>query len=107
MGPPGDILPTRARSSQCRGRDVVDLSWWHWVAFGLLLIAAELFVPSFTIIWFGAGACLVGLLVLLFPALPLAAQIFLWAAFSVVFTVLWFRVFRPRMVDQTTSGMSK
>jgi membrane protein implicated in regulation of membrane protease activity len=64
-------------------------------------------VPSFTIIWFGLGACVVGLLLLPAPSLPLAAQIFLWAVFSTVFTILWFRVFRPRMTDQTTSGMSK
>jgi hypothetical protein len=26
------------------------LLWWHWVAFGLVLVAAELLVPSFTIV---------------------------------------------------------
>lgn len=33
----------------------MDLSvqWWHWLALGLLLVGAELIVPSFTI--FGSG----------------------------------------------------
>ena len=44
--------------------------WWHWLAFGLVLVGAELVVPSFTIVWFGLAACLVGVLLLLVPSMP-------------------------------------
>ena len=44
------------------------LLWWHWLAFGLVLVGAELVVPSFTIVWFGLAACLVGVLLLLAPS---------------------------------------
>ena len=84
----------------------LHLLWWHWLAFGLVLIGLELVVPSFTIVWFGLGACLVGLLLLIAPALPLGVQILVWAAASAACTWFWFRYFKPKMADRTTSGMS-
>ncbi|APG24263.1 MAG: NfeD family protein [Syntrophotalea acetylenica] len=84
-----------------------QILWWYWIAFGLALIALELIVPSFTIIWFGLGACCVGLVMLPFAGLPLAGQMLLWAAASTVWTVLWFRWLKPRMADRTKAGMSK
>ena len=81
--------------------------YWHWLAFGMLLIIAELFIPSFTIIWFGLGAILVGLILLVVPDLSLNWQLFLWAISSIGFTFLWFRFLRPRMVDKTKAGLSR
>ena len=34
------------------------LLYWYWLVFGMILIIAELFIPSFTIFWFGLGAIL-------------------------------------------------
>lgn len=79
---------------------------WHWLAFGMILIMFELAVPSFTIIWFGCGAILVAALVWFFPALTISLQIFLWAIASIVFTVSWFLVFKPKMKDRTKAGIS-
>jgi hypothetical protein len=84
-----------------------ELLWWHWMVFGLVLVGLELVVPSFTIVWFGLGACCVGLVVLLAPSLPLTAQVLLWALASTAWTVLWFRWLKPRMADRTKAGMSK
>lgn len=81
--------------------------WWHWVAFGLVLVGAELIVPSFTIVWFGLAACLVGVLLLLAPSLSLAVQVFVWTAASAACTLFWFRYFKPKMADRTTAGMSR
>lgn len=81
--------------------------WWHWLSFGLVLICIELFVPSFTIVWFGLGACLVGLYAYVSPDASLTAQLFAWAATSSVLTFLWFRLLRPKMVDKTTAGMTR
>ena len=39
-----------------------ELLYWHWLVFGMLLVAAEIFIPSFTVLWFGLGALVVGLL---------------------------------------------
>jgi inner membrane protein len=83
------------------------MQWWHWLALGLLLVGAELILPSFTIFWFGLGAGLTGLLLLLFPALTLTAQLALFAFFSVGCTIFWFRFLKPRMADRSTAGMSR
>lgn len=79
---------------------------WHWLVFGMVLIAFELAVPSFTIIWFGCGAILVAGLAWFIPTLSETLQIFLWAVSSIFFTLLWFVLFKPKMIDRTKAGIS-
>ena len=79
------------------------LEWWHWIVGGIALIALELALPSFFVIWFGLSALLVGLLLLIAPGLPLTGQLLLWAIASVALIVLWFRVFK-RFRDKTRIG---
>lgn len=81
--------------------------WWYWVVFGLLLVALELIVSSFTIVWFGLGACCVGLLMLVVSSLPFSGQLLVWAVASSAWTLAWFRWLKPRMLDRTKAGMSK
>ena len=85
----------------------MDLHYWHWLVFGMLLIIAELFIPSFTIFWFGLGALAVGALLWLAPSLGLTAQLLLWAVFSSLLTAFWFLFMQPRMQDKTRAGMSR
>jgi len=72
----------------------MEISWWHWVVLGLGLGLLELAVLSFFIVWFGLGALLVGIALLLVPVLGVTTQILLWAFASAAMTVLWFKVFR-------------
>lgn len=72
------------------------LLWWHWIVLGIALVLLELVVPSFTIFWFGLGAILVGLLMAVFPGLPMEWQLLVFSASSIGFTCLWFRYLRPR-----------
>ena len=46
--------------------------WWHWIVGGIVLVLAELAIPSFFIVWFGLGALLTGLLPLAFELSPTA-----------------------------------
>lgn len=84
----------------------MKLEWWYWIAAGLVLIGLELVIPSFTIIWFGLGALLVGILVALAPSLPDWLQVLCWALASIAFTLLWFRYLKPKG-DRTHAGLSK
>lgn len=84
----------------------MNILWWHWLAGGLILIGLELFIPSFTIIWFGLGAVLVGIIAAVYPAFPLSAQLLTWTVVSVALTVAWFRYFNPRR-DKTFSGSAQ
>jgi membrane protein implicated in regulation of membrane protease activity len=85
----------------------MDLHYWHWLVFGMLLIIAELFIPSFTIFWFGLGARAGGALLWLAPSLGLTAQLLLWAVFSSLLTAFWFLFMKPRMQDKTRAGMAR
>ncbi|EKE69475.1 NfeD family protein [Gallaecimonas xiamenensis] len=80
--------------------------YWHWLIFGMLLMIAEIFIPSFTVFWFGLGALVVSLLVALGVPLSVPLQIILWALASCAFTLLWFRFFRPLMKDRTKAGIA-
>jgi inner membrane protein len=83
------------------------LAYWHWLVFGMLLIMAELFVPSFTILWFGLAAAVVSGIMLVAPGLAFTWQVFVWAIGSGLMTFLWFRFFKPRMVDRTHAGIAR
>lgn len=78
---------------------------WIWIAAGIAITALELVVPSFTIIWFGLAAIVVGLISLMTGIESLAVQLALWAVLSGVFTYFWFRFFRQQ--TKTLSGQSK
>jgi membrane protein implicated in regulation of membrane protease activity len=85
----------------------MDLQYWHWLVFGMVLIIAEVFIPSFTIFWFGLGALAVGGLLWIVPTMNLTAQVLLWTLFSSLLTAFWFLVMKPRMQDKTRAGMSR
>ena len=72
----------------------MTIEWWYWVVGGVLLILLELAIPAFFVLWFGLGALLVGLLMLLAGDLSLTTQLLVWGISSVAMVALWFRVFR-------------
>jgi membrane protein implicated in regulation of membrane protease activity len=84
----------------------MQIEWWYWIIAGFCLIGVELLIPSFTIIWFGLGALVVGLLSRLWPVFPVAGQVALWSLASVSFTLFWFKYLKPKG-DRTHAGMSK
>jgi membrane protein implicated in regulation of membrane protease activity len=84
----------------------IKMLWWYWVAFGMLLMMTEIFVPSFTIFWFGLAALIVALLVAIAPDIAVSWQLTCWSLSSILFTFLWFRYFKPTMIDRTKAGIS-
>lgn len=80
----------------------MHIEWWTWIVGGIILILAELAIPSFFIVWFGLGALLVGLLALAFD-LSLTAQLATWTLASLAMVALWFRVFKQSF-QKTLSG---
>jgi membrane protein implicated in regulation of membrane protease activity len=82
----------------------MELAWWHWAVGGIILIVAELVVPSFVLIWFGLGALVVALAVAL-SAIGFTTQLGLWLIVSLVLVAGWFKVFKPSM-HKTKIGMA-
>lgn len=80
---------------------------WQWLAFGMLLMLAEIFLPSFTALWFGLGACVVAFILWLYPSLSFEIQLLCWGVFSSVATLAWFKYFRQTMKDRTTAGIAQ
>jgi membrane protein implicated in regulation of membrane protease activity len=84
-----------------------QILYWHWLVFGMVLAMAEIFIPSFTLFWFGLGAVVVCGALLLYPTLALSWQLLVWILASIAFTVLWFKFIRPLMADRTKAGISR
>lgn len=84
-----------------------EFATWHWLVLGILLVIMEIFIPSFTVLWFGLGALVVGVALWPLPELPLAAQLLIWIVASCLFAILWFKYFKPRMIDKTTAGIAR
>lgn len=80
---------------------------WHWMVLGLALITFEIFLPSFTALWFGVAACMVAVLLWLFPGLGIEVQFISWIILSVLFTVLWFKFIKPLSGDKTKAGLAR
>ena len=68
----------------------------YWLVIGMVLIVAEIFIASFTILWFGLGALVVGIAGIFFP-MTLSIQILVWTVSSIAFTVIWFKIIKPIM----------
>jgi membrane protein implicated in regulation of membrane protease activity len=56
---------------------------WIWIVSGLLLVLAEFVIPGLVVCFFGAGAILTGLALMVFPGLPAAGQIALFLVLSI------------------------
>ena len=83
-----------------------ELLWWHWIVLAIGLALAELAIPSFFVIWFGAGAALVGIVTLLVRDLSLTEQLAVWILASLAMVFSWFRVFRSGR-HKTRIGMAQ
>lgn len=85
----------------------LELLYWHWLVLGIALMVLEIFLASFVVLWFGVGALAVGACLWLIPALSFAAQLSIWLVASSAMAVIWFRYFKPRMVDRTRAGVAR
>jgi membrane protein implicated in regulation of membrane protease activity len=79
------------------------VSWWHWIVLGITLIAAEIVIPSFIIIWFGIAALIVGGLDYLFHT-TFTNELFLWAGLSAILLGGWLRFFKK---DEIVSSVGQ
>ena len=84
-----------------------QIVYWHWVILGIGLMLLEIALPSFTALWVGAAAVIVGILLYFFPDLSATLQVVLWAALSTALTWSWFRYLKPLSIDKTKAGLSR
>ena len=81
---------------------------WHWFLLGIAFIVLEIFVPSFTIFWFGLAAVVVSALLWIVPTMALSTQIIIWTILSIIITLAWFKFLRPIFnKDYTKAGLPR
>ena len=85
----------------------MPLPAWQWLVIGIALSIVEIFIPSFTVLWFGLGAIVVAALTLIWMDISLTAQLGIWALVTTILAVAWFRYVKPRMLDHTKAGLSR
>ena len=76
--------------------------FWHWWILAGLLLILELTSPVFFFLWLGFAAAAVGFLLLVFPTIPVEAQLVLFGILCVVAVLAWrrYREIHPPESDQ-------
>ena len=85
----------------------MEILYWHWIVVGIGLILLEIPLPSFTSLWFGAAAVVVGVLLFFVPDLSFTLQVVIWTVLSVLLTWMWFKFLKPLSIDKTKAGLSR
>ncbi len=86
---------------------MINLVFWHWWVLGVVLIILEAFVPGTFFLWMGVSAGVVGILLLVFPALGWEFQLLLFAVFSIVSISLWMIRLRKYPTKSELSNLNK
>lgn len=79
------------------------LEYWHWVIFGMVMIAAEILVPGAFFLWVGIAALILGMLVFIFPFTTVSVQLILFGCIAVVSTVVGRKVLRKALMGGATT----
>ena len=84
--------------------NAIEISTWYWLALGLALILAEIFLPGMMMVWLGIGAAIVAIVSIAFK-FTLITKLLIWLGTSGVLLVLWFKFFRDN--DSTRAGRAE
>jgi membrane protein implicated in regulation of membrane protease activity len=76
--------------------------FWHWWILAGVLLILELTSPVFFFLWLGFAAAAVGFLLLVFPSIPVEAQLVLFGILCIVSVLAWrrYREIHPPESDQ-------
>lgn len=76
--------------------------FWHWWILAGMLLIIELTLPAFFFLWLGIAAAATGLIMLVFPSLPLETQLIIFSVLSVIAIIAWrrYRESHPVVTDQ-------
>lgn len=84
----------------------MSLMHWWWIA-AFVLIAAEIVLPGFFLLWIGLAAAGVGGLLLLFPQMPLLLQVVLFVLMSFAACLGYWRLSRGARGADAASTLNR
>ena len=61
-----------------------SLSYWHWLAFGVVIMLVEVFAPGVIFLWLGIAAVVTGIALAAIPSMAWEIQIVVFAVLSVL-----------------------
>ncbi|MDF3033230.1 MAG: conserved rane protein of unknown function [Alphaproteobacteria bacterium] len=70
------------------------LAYWHWVIFGLAMMAAELMVPGAFFLWVGIAALMLGVTTFIFPFMAVPGQLVLFGVLAPLAAIIGRKVMR-------------
>lgn len=79
-----------------------NIVFWHWWILAGIILILELTAPVYFFLWLGIAAAATGLLLLVFPSIPIETQLVLFAVLSIAATIIWrkYRESNPVVSDQ-------
>ncbi len=79
-----------------------NIVFWHWWIVAGVLLILELTTPAYFFLWLGIAAAATGLVLLVFPGIPLEFQLVLFAILSIGAIIVWrrYREANPIVSDQ-------
>ena len=79
-----------------------QIVFWHWWILAGVLLIIELSTPVYFFLWLAFSAAAVGFLLLVFPTIPVEAQLVLFGILSIVAVLAWrrYREIHPPDSDQ-------
>jgi membrane protein implicated in regulation of membrane protease activity len=83
------------------------LIYWHWVMFGLVMIAAEVMVPGAFFLWLGISALIVGGIAFLFPFTSAPVQVVLFGVLAILATIIGRKIMRKLLKGAVPSLLNR
>lgn len=87
-----------------------DISYWHWWALALVLVAIEVTTPTTYLLWPAISAAVVGLAVALLGPFDWRLQVLVFAVLALLTSVVWARTMRRRgapAADETLNSRGR
>ncbi len=84
-----------------------QLTFWHWLIFGVVLVALEMLAPGVVFMWMGIAAGLTGIILVVAPQLSWEYQFLIFALFSVVSIALGKKFVSGRLQDTDQPGLNR
>lgn len=86
-----------------------EMQFWHWFAFGGVLLLIEMLVPATIFLWPGIAAVTIGILMFVIPDMPWTMSVPLWAILSVATAFGWraYRKKNPASVDAAAATLNQ
>ena len=81
--------------------------FWHWWSLGLVLIILEIFLPGTFFLWIGIAAGVLGLLLLIFPDMPLTIQLLVLTLISVGSIFAWIQYERTHPTTSPEPALNR